>query len=333
MKCTGKTKKSGKIEKVNMEESTEEESEEEEHEDEICIEAEKENEEEMVKNTKKGQKCINLKKPSTSKKKTMNKSKEEEENYSNSEDKEELKKTTTRRMMIRRKKEMILVKKTEEAGREQKDDLNNEHEFESLTGDDREVAFSMEEKNCGAATIRDCMQTLAPQLKVESNVIGTFSLVLNHEQKMNSKCKKTKYFFHTTMITKDMFNWKKANGKYDEEKQFEAFSKTIQSEFKNDPEMENMKDLEMAFFPIISHEHYYLVVFNCLKGNTKKLFSMHLEKLKHLRAKDVLNKNPTIIRPKWGTKENDTYCGIFLMMHMEHYNGETAKSWNLEFPT
>nr|GEU30869.1 hypothetical protein [Tanacetum cinerariifolium] len=70
----------------------EEESEEEEHDDEIGIEAEKENEEEMVKNTKKGQKCINLKEPSTSKKKTMNKSEEEEENYSNSEDEEELKK-------------------------------------------------------------------------------------------------------------------------------------------------------------------------------------------------------------------------------------------------
>nr|GEU49575.1 ulp1 protease family, C-terminal catalytic domain-containing protein [Tanacetum cinerariifolium] len=100
--------------------------------------------------------------------------------------------------------------------------------------------------------------------------------------------------------------------------------------------MENMKDLEMAFFPIIAHEHYYLVVFNFLKGNTviignsntrmtyeakyktlcellKKLFSMHLEKLKHPRAKDVLNKNPTIIRPKWGTKENDTDCDIIML--------------------
>ncbi|GKA44613.1 ulp1 protease family, C-terminal catalytic domain-containing protein [Tanacetum coccineum] len=153
-----------------------------------------------------------------------------------------------------------------------------------------------------------------------------------------------------------MFKWKKANGKYDEKKQFEAFSKTIKSEFKKDPEMKNMKDLEMAFFPIIAHEHYYLVVFNFLKGNTviidnsrtqmtyetkyktvcellKKLFSMHLEKVKHPRAKDVLNKKPTIIRPKWGTTENDTDCGIFLMMHMEHYNGETEKNWNLEFPT
>ncbi|GKC44716.1 ulp1 protease family, C-terminal catalytic domain-containing protein, partial [Tanacetum coccineum] len=213
--------------------------------------------------------------------------------------------------------------------------------------------FVFETKD-GAATIRDYMQTLAPQLKVEYNVIDTFSLILNHEHKMNSKGKRTKYFFHTTMITKDMFKWKKANGKYDEKKQFEAFSKTIKSEFKKDPEMKNMKDLEMAFFPIIAHEHYYLVVFNFLKGNTviidnsrtqmtyetkyktvcellKKLFSMHLEKVKHPRAKDVLNKKPTIIRPKWGTTMNDTDCDIFLMMHMEHYNGETEKNWNLEF--
>ncbi|GJX86996.1 putative ribonuclease H-like domain-containing protein [Tanacetum coccineum] len=104
----------------------------------------------------------------------------------------------------------------------------------SMEGEEFEFVFETKD---GAATIREYMQTLTPQLKVESNVIDTFSL-------------------------------KKANGKYDEEKQFEAFSKTIQSEFKKDPEIKNMKDLEMAFFPIISHEHYYLVVFNFLKGNT-----------------------------------------------------------------
>ncbi|GKB67760.1 hypothetical protein Tco_0929172 [Tanacetum coccineum] len=50
-----------------------------------------------------------------------------------------------------KEKRYDISKGTEEAGREQKDDekddqddLNNEHEFEKLTGDDREVAFSME---------------------------------------------------------------------------------------------------------------------------------------------------------------------------------------------
>nr|GEU57400.1 hypothetical protein [Tanacetum cinerariifolium] len=150
-----------------------------------------------------------------------------------------------------------------------------------------ELDFVLETKD-GAATIKDYMQTLAPQLKVESNVIDTFSLVLNHEQKMNSKGKKTNYFFHTMMITKDMFKWKKVNEKYDEDKQFEAFSNIIESDFKKDPGIENMKELEM-----------------------KKLFSMHLEKVKHPRAKDVLNKNPTIIRPKLGTTRMTQIVAFF----------------------
>ncbi|GJY28382.1 hypothetical protein Tco_0404149 [Tanacetum coccineum] len=132
-------------------------------------------------------------------------------------------------------------KKTSIKGKATTDEVMMTKYLFSMDGEELDFVFETKD---GAAMIRDYMQTLAPQLKVESNVIDTFSL------------------------TKDMFKWKKANGKYDEEKQFEAFSKTIKSEFKKDPEMKNMKDLEMAFFPIIAHEHYYLVIFNFLKGNT-----------------------------------------------------------------
>ncbi|GKC31198.1 ulp1 protease family, C-terminal catalytic domain-containing protein, partial [Tanacetum coccineum] len=184
----------------------------------------------------------------------------------------------------------------------------------SMEGEELDFVFETKDR---AAMIMDYMQTLAPQLKVKYNVIDTFSLILNHEHKMNSKGKRTKYFFHTTMI------WKKANGKYDEKKQFEAFSNTIKSEFEKDPEMKNMKDLEMVA----------KIVWNLLDGCLLPWVSRRGHGVKHPRAKDVLNKKPTIIMPKWGTTENNTDCGIFLMMHMEHYNGETAKNWNLEFPT
>ncbi|GKA34986.1 ulp1 protease family, C-terminal catalytic domain-containing protein [Tanacetum coccineum] len=60
---------------------------------------------------------------------------------------------------------------------------------------------------------------------------------------------------------------------------------------------------------------------------------MHFNEVQHPRAKDVLNKKPIILWPKWGTEENNTDCGVFLMMHMENYNGENARNWNLEFPT
>nr|GEX13221.1 hypothetical protein [Tanacetum cinerariifolium] len=156
-------------------------------------------------------------------------------------------------------------------GKTTRDEVTMTEYLFSMEGEELDFVFETKD---GAATIMDYMQTLAPRLKVEFNVIDTFSLILNHEQKMNSYGNKIKYFFHTTMIVK-MFNWKKENGEYDEDKQFKAFSKIITSEFKKDPEMKNMKHLEM-----------------------KKLFFMHLEKVEHPRAKDVLNKKPTIVRPK-----------------------------------
>ncbi|GJV21421.1 hypothetical protein Tco_1370441 [Tanacetum coccineum] len=165
-----------------------------------------------------------------------------------------------------------------------------------LTGGDYNTSYFSDfvfETNDGAASIRDNMQTLAPQLKVDANVIDSLSSVLNHEEK-----------------TLDMFKWKKKDGKYDEDKQYEAFSKTIESESQKDAELKEMKDLEM-----------------------RKIFSRYLEELKHPKAKDLLSKNPTILRLKWGTKNNDTVCEVFLMMHMQRYKGENPKQWNLPFLT
>ncbi|GKA94086.1 zf-CCHC domain-containing protein [Tanacetum coccineum] len=112
------------------------------------------------------------------------------------------------------------------------------------------------------------------------------------------------------MITLDMFKWKTKNEKDDEDKPYEALSKTMESESKKHTELKEMKDLEM-----------------------RNLFLRHLKEIKHQKEKDLLSKKPTIMRPKWGTKNNETDCGVFLMMHMEHYNGENAKQWNLPFLT
>ncbi|GKE26182.1 hypothetical protein Tco_1441566, partial [Tanacetum coccineum] len=120
----------------------------------------------------------------------------------------------------------------------------------SMEGSEFDFIFETKEGN---ATIRDYMQTLAPTLKIESNVIDTYCLVLNHEQGVNSKGKKTKHFFHTGMITKDMFNWKMEDGKkYDEVKQYKAFSDTMKNEFKKE-EVKKLKDLEMGTTVIIDN--------------------------------------------------------------------------------
>ncbi|PWA88475.1 ulp1 protease family, C-terminal catalytic domain-containing protein [Artemisia annua] len=240
-------------------------------------------------------------------------------------------------------------KKTDVRKATHPDEMMVTDELFSMMGDPMEFVF---ETDCGAVTIRDNMQTLAPTLKIEANVIDSFAAVLNYEEKKNNKGVRMKHYFHTAMISKNMIEGKMKS----EKKQIEAFHESMESEFKKDETAMAMQHIEWAFFPIIAHHHYYLVVFNLFKGTSviidnsisganydskykhvcdllKNLFSKHLERYKHPKASDVRDKKTTIMKLKWGTKNNEVDCGVFLMMHMENYNGETATKWNLGFPT
>ncbi|GJV73297.1 hypothetical protein Tco_1493292 [Tanacetum coccineum] len=174
--------------------------------------------------------------------------------------------------------------------------------------------FSMEGKTHlkrkeGNATIVDLYADFSPIIKIESNVIDIYCLDFKPMSNgVNTQTKENKAFlshgddckYFKPLKTRDMFNWKMEDGKkYDEKKQYKAFSDTMKNEFKKDNEVKKLKDLEM-----------------------KNMFSMYLKEVQHPKAKEVLNKKPTILRPKWGTKENNTDCGVFLMMHMENYSGE-----------
>ncbi|PWA48886.1 hypothetical protein CTI12_AA488630 [Artemisia annua] len=179
-----------------------------------------------------------------------------------------------------------------------------------------------------------------------------FAAVLNYEEKKNNKGVRMKHYFHIAMISKNMIEGTMKS----EKKQIEAFHESMKSEFKKDETAMAMQHIEWAFFPIIAHHHYYLVVFYLFKGTSviidnsisgatydskykhvcdflKNLFSKHLERYKHPKVSDVRDKKTTIMKLKWGTKNNEVDCGVFLMMHMENYNGETATKWNLGFPT
>ncbi|PWA54497.1 ulp1 protease family, C-terminal catalytic domain-containing protein [Artemisia annua] len=185
----------------------------------------------------------------------------------------------------------------------------------SMQGNPYEFVFQTEWA-WGAATIRDNMQTLAPKLKTTAIV--------------NAK-------------------------KEDEEKQYKEFCANMKSVFKGNPEDSSMDHVELAFFPIIAHEHFYLIVFNLEKGTSvildnsnsgatyeskyskeidilKKLFSRYLASHKHKKASDIGTKKITLMKLKWGTKQNVIDCGVFVMMHMEEYGGEALKNWKFDFP-
>ncbi|GJS90549.1 hypothetical protein Tco_0773185 [Tanacetum coccineum] len=60
----------------------------------------------------------------------------------------------------------------------------------------------------------------------------------------------------------------------------------------------------------------------------KKLFARHLRLYGHERHSKIGRLKARIPKLKWKTKANFRDCGIFTMLHMESYMGQTAKRWD-----
>ncbi|GJV36658.1 peptidase C48, SUMO/sentrin/Ubl1 [Tanacetum coccineum] len=107
-----------------------------------------------------------------------------------------------------------------------------------------------------------------------------------------------------------------------------------------------------AFFPIIAHGHYYLIVFNLKTGKpviidnnesdatyegkykdnvefVRSKFGRHLLMYQNTNADKILKgpKKATNLRMKWKTTKEKIDCGLYMIMHMELYEGSTAAQW------
>ncbi|GKF23613.1 ulp1 protease family, C-terminal catalytic domain-containing protein [Tanacetum coccineum] len=116
----------------------------------------------------------------------------------------------------------------------------------------------------------------------------------------------------------------------------------------NDVESLQMEDVELAFFPIIAHGHYYLIVFNLKPGqaviidnsdsdatyegkykdnyNFRQVFGRHLMMYENRNADKILKvaKKATVLKIKWKTTKEKIDCDVYMIMHMELYEGSTA---------
>ncbi|WOH02321.1 hypothetical protein DCAR_0521710 [Daucus carota subsp. sativus] len=97
-------------------------------------------------------------------------------------------------------------------------------------------------------------------------------------------------------------------------------------------------DVDLIFFSMTVSDHHYLLCFNIKKPSFEVIDSSALQPdfdakyqymvLKnHLKAKDIASLVPVRLEMKWRTEHNHIDCGLFVMRHMEHYQG-VSKSWD-----
>nr|GEZ97796.1 200 kDa antigen p200 [Tanacetum cinerariifolium] len=102
------------------------------------------------------------------------------------------------------------------------------------------------------------MQSLAPGIEIEKQIIDTLVMVLNFEERIRTVGKdfRRRYFLTDAVADKD------------QAKKYESFENVTKNQMIASASKKKMKDIELAFFPaVVAAGQYYVIVFNLLKAN------------------------------------------------------------------
>ncbi|GKB17252.1 ulp1 protease family, C-terminal catalytic domain-containing protein [Tanacetum coccineum] len=126
--------------------------------------------------------------------------------------------------------------------------------------------------------IRLNMETLAPGLWIDANMVDCWGEVLNYEDRFRKVGSLSRHFFPTSCITLSMFDETYAT----DEERWKNFLAQVSAQFKDNVNGLALNGIDLA----------------------------------------------KILKMKWKTKINFRDCGIFTMLHMESYSGQTASTWD-----
>ncbi|GJX16516.1 hypothetical protein Tco_0217348 [Tanacetum coccineum] len=190
-----------------------------------------------------------------------------------------------------------------------------------MQGDISEVVF---DDGKVAIAHRKEMQSLAPGIEIEKQIIDTFVTVLNYEERIRTDGKdlRRRYFPTDAVLL---------NEDKDQAKQYESFENVIKNQMNASESKKKMKDVELAFFPkVVAAGQYYVIVFNLLKANAvildnekhddynkykevfdsvKVLFLEYLQKHQHPCVEKLSKDKPAkVLKMKWKTEKTLLQC-------------------------
>ncbi|PWA80134.1 hypothetical protein CTI12_AA197920 [Artemisia annua] len=223
---------------------------------------------------------------------------------------------------------------------------------EPLTEDETLLAHSLlsmegyildEMFNDGKVTIipRITMKSISPGIEIDSQIIDAFVSVLNEEEKRKIKKEKRRYYLPLGATLPEIEK---------KEKNLHAQIRVLRNIMDEDETSFRLRDVKLVFFPIMAHAHYYVIVFDLEKGNAvildnsisdadydgkykdifvfvKEMLIHYLYVTKHPSLNKFKEAQPKIPRMKWKTKKNKIDCGLYMMMHMEMFEGEIGLKW------
>ncbi|KAJ9565425.1 hypothetical protein OSB04_001391 [Centaurea solstitialis] len=196
---------------------------------------------------------------------------------------------------------------------------------------------------------RHALESLASPTKLHSQVIEAWCALMNFEERLRSRESIRRYFFSLEVM--DDVNLRSTP--YTHKTHYNLFRKSLLSSTKNNWDVVNMRDIDLAFFPMVQDHHFYLVVFNLKSPSIviidnhrrhvnyiEDLIKMykgvsdilqccmikHLTSIGHAAASFFAENSPERLVMQWQTDQNIDDSGVFLMRHMETYMGD-LRTW------
>ncbi|GJY05641.1 peptidase C48, SUMO/sentrin/Ubl1 [Tanacetum coccineum] len=189
----------------------------------------------------------------------------------------------------------------------------------AMEGDKYETVFQSLGGYHDLSSVRVNMETLAPTLLIDANVIDCWVALLNFEELALGYPTPTRHFFPTGCINQGIIK-----GTLTEEEQWKSFLDEIKAQFKYEPSSMSLSDFELI---IVILDIRYASKYKEACDPLKKLFSRYLNKSEHSSPQAVAKMRPFIPKLKWLTLNNLVDCGVFAMIHMENYVGDAPKNW------
>ncbi|XP_021775964.1 uncharacterized protein LOC110739794 [Chenopodium quinoa] len=222
-------------------------------------------------------------------------------------------------------------------------------EYAFAQGDNKELLYA---DNMGTTITRDEIHSLIEDKHMLNNVVDAYVCLLNFENKRRGVDKKSRFFFSTECYliccTEKYF---KSNERQDD--RMKALFDRMQQEMTTTG-VTSFKSIQLVFFPVVLPDHYYLLCVNFVEGtfdlidniflppnipfhnkygNYHRLMLNAFADFVHsidsnIKSDFVSSFKTRNLSMSWKSNKNKHDCGVFLLKHMETYEGESVKQWN-----
>ncbi|KAM0044037.1 putative papain-like cysteine peptidase superfamily [Helianthus debilis subsp. tardiflorus] len=216
----------------------------------------------------------------------------------------------------------------------------------SARGFEMDVVFQIEDQPDSGLT-RTVLETLSHDEYVHFAVVNVWARILNHEEKFKADDKIKRLFCTYQMLDGGTY------GSSYEMMQADFFGNMIK--VLKEEQVASLKEVDLLFIPVLQSDHFYLVCFYMKKCQIAVIDNSSLyddsfdlkyrgspEKLRHLVEDFMLIRGVvggrkmhkaqiSRLKMSWRTVDNKVDRGIFLMRHMETFEGSSLRCWRCGF--